>query len=80
MDTLLLLCVSPLEEQNLSSNSQFNSHSIVYNNNNEYVQQMNNEICQSNIWSNITLTDLYSVDKFYFSTRFIKDIHLIGNN
>ena len=52
----------------------------VYNKNNEYVQQMNNEICQSNIWSNITIIDLYTVDKFYFSTRLIKDIHLMGNN
>ena len=41
---------------------------------------MNNEICQSNIWSNMSLIDSYPVDKFYFSTRFIMDIHLMGNN
>ena len=52
----------------------------IYNKNHEYVQQMNNEICQSNIWSNISLIDSYPLDKFYFSTRFIKDIHLMGNN
>ena len=51
MDTYLLLCFSPLKEQNLSSNSHLCSHFYIFTNKmqwNKYIQQ-----CQSNKWSAI---------------------------